>query len=212
MKAHGLHNKYIKIGNVVDTDLFVPHANQALVPFKFVHVSTVNDKEKNISGIIEAANRLQQKNISFRIDIVGDGPERKGFEDLAKQYHLLNKVIFFHGFQLPGEVAKIIAQAQCFILNSNYEGLPCVLLEAMSCGIPVISTNVGAVPEIINFKQGILINPNDNNALIRAMEDMISSYGQYNGFEIRSNIICKYSYPAMAKDFDIIFNSVLNDE
>jgi hypothetical protein len=44
------------------------------------------------------------------------------------------------------------------------------------------------------------------------MEDMISSYGQYNAVEIRSRIINKYSYPAMAKDFDTIFKSVLKDE
>lgn len=212
MKAHGLHNKYIKIGNVVDTDLFVPLPNHVLVPFKFIHVSTINDKEKNISGIIEAANHLHRKNISFRIDIVGDGPERTVFEELAKRYNLLSKVVFFHGFQLPDEVAKLMAEAHCFILNSNYEGLPCVLLEAMACGIPVISTSVGAVPEIVDFKQGIIVKPNDNNALIRAMEDMISSYGQYNAVEIRSRIINKYSYPAMAKDFDTIFKSVLKDE
>ena len=105
-----------------------------------------------------------------------------------------------------------MAQAHCFILNSNYEGLPCVLLEAMSCGIPVISTKVGAVPEIIDYKQGVLIKPNDAKELCVAMEDMISSYGQYSGSYIRTKIIEKYSYPAIAKDFNIIFNSVLIDE
>jgi L-malate glycosyltransferase len=212
MNAHGLKNSYIKIGNVVDTDLFVPHAHHGIVPFKFVHVSTINDKEKNISGIIEAAHFLRSKNISFRIDIVGDGPERETFETFAKQYQLLNKVVYFHGFKLPQEVAAMMAQAHCFILNSNYEGLPCVLLEAMSCGIPVISTKVGAVPEIIDFTQGMIIKPNDAKELSIAMEDIISSYSQYNGNQIRSKIIEKYSYPAIAKDFDIIFKSILRDE
>jgi len=212
MNTHRLKNTYIKIGNVVDTDLFVPLAHHGIVPFKFVHVSTINDKEKNISGIIQAAHFLHHKNISFRIDIVGDGPERDTFEALAQQYQLLNKVIYFHGFKLPQEVANIMAQAHCFILNSNYEGLPCVLLEAMSCGIPVISTKVGAVPEIIDHKQGVLIKPNDAKKLCLAMEDMISSYSQYSSSYIRTKIIEKYSYPAIAKDFNIIFNSVLIDE
>ncbi len=209
MQSHGLHNKYIKIGNVVDTDLFVPLANQGTVPFKFVHVSTVNDKEKNISGLIEAARFLNDKNISFRIDIVGEGPERTNFENLAQKYKLLNKVVFFHGFKLPHDVAKMMAQSHCFILNSNYEGLPCVLLEAMSCGIPVITTNVGAIPEIIDYKQGIIIQPNKTNELVKAMEDMISCWVQYNGNKIRANVVEKYSYPAIAKDFDDIFKSVL---
>mgnify|MGYP000871606926 FL=1 len=209
MQSHGLHNKYIKIGNVVDTDLFVPLANQGTVPFKFVHVSTINDKEKNISGLIEAARFLNDKNISFRLDIVGEGPERTNFENLAQTYKLLNKVVFFHGFKLPHDVAKMMAQSHCFLLNSNYEGLPCVLLEAMSCGIPVITTNVGAIPEIIDYKQGIIIQPNDTNELVKAMEDMISCWVQYNGNKIRANVVEKYSYPAIAKDFDDIFKSVL---
>jgi glycosyltransferase involved in cell wall biosynthesis len=209
MRNHGLQNKYIKIGNVVDTDLFKPLPPQAITPFKFIHVSTVNDKEKNITGMIEAAHFLSQKNISYRLDIIGDGPERQNFEALAQQYQLLNKVIFFHGFELPPQVAKMMAEAHCFILNSNYEGLPCVLLEAMSCGIPVIATKVGAVPEIINYKQGILIEVNQSKDLMQAMEDMISGYKSYDTKEIRAIVQRKYSYPALAAEFDTIFTAIL---
>jgi glycosyltransferase involved in cell wall biosynthesis len=210
MKAHSLNNKYLKIGNVVDTDLFVPMANKEFLVFKFVHVSTVNDKEKNITGIIEAAQVLFNKNLVFRIDIVGDGPERKKFEDLAHQYNLLGRYIFFHGFQLPKEVAQMMAEAHCFVLNSNYEGLPCVLLEAMSCGIPVISTKVGAVPEIIDNKQGIIINPGMSSELSIAMQEMINSFDQYNTKEIRERMIEKYSYASIATEFDSIFTDVLH--
>jgi glycosyltransferase involved in cell wall biosynthesis len=208
MRNHGLQNTYIKIGNVVDTNLFKPKSLQDIAPFKFIHVSTVNDKEKNITGMIEAAYLMSRKNISFRLDIIGDSPERQNFEALAQQYKLLNRVIFFHGFQLPSMVASMMAEAHCFILNSNYEGLPCVLLEAMSCGIPVIATKVGAVPEIINYKQGILIDVNQSNDLARAMEDMISGYKNYDAKEIRALVQRKYSYPALAAEFDAIFNSI----
>jgi glycosyltransferase involved in cell wall biosynthesis len=210
MKAHGLNNKYIKIGNVVDTDLFIPMPNHEFQVFKFVHVSTVNDKEKNITGIIEAAQILLNKSLSFRIDIVGDGPERKYFEDLAHKYNLLNRYIFFHGFQLPSGVAQIIAQAHCFVLNSNYEGLPCVLLEAMACGLPVISTKVGAVPEIIDDGQGIVINPGKPSELSLAMQHMMDNFKQYNAKEIRERMIKKYSYASIANEFDSIFKTVLD--
>jgi glycosyltransferase involved in cell wall biosynthesis len=209
MKAHGLFNKYMRIGNVVDTALFVPSHKTSLDAYKFSHVSTVNDKEKNISGIIEAAKILHDKKLLFRIDIVGDGPERAAFEALAMNYHLLNKCIFFHGFQLPDQVAKIMAHSNCFILNSNYEGLPCVLLEAMSCGIPVIATKVGAVTEIIDATQGLLIEVKQNEALAEAMIKMINGESKFNEKEIREKVIEKFSYPAVAKDFDAIFNSVL---
>ncbi|HRG59637.1 MAG TPA: glycosyltransferase [Bacteroidia bacterium] len=212
MLAHGLKNKYSKIGNVVDTELFIPRTTKIAGIFCFVHVSTVNDKEKNITGIIEAAKILSLKNISFRIDIVGDGPERESFETLAKKLQLLNNCIFFHGFKLPHEVATIIGNSHCFVLNSNYEGLPCVLLEAMSCGLPVIATHVGAVPEIISSKQGIVISPNNKDQLAHAMEEMILKYSSYQLEHIRNEVILKYAYPAIANDFDKIFNRVLGHE
>lgn len=212
MRAHGLKNKYSKIGNVVDTALFIPNTSKNAAIFRFVHVSTVNNKEKNISGIIEAAKILAAKNFTFRLDIVGDGPERKNFEALAEKFNLLNTCIYFHGFQLPNEVAKIIGNSHCFILNSNYEGMPCVLLEAMSCGLPVITTNVGAVPEIISDKQGIIILPNDPQQLALAMEKMILNYSSYQTENIRNEVILKYSYPSLASHFDEIFDRVLSHE
>jgi glycosyltransferase involved in cell wall biosynthesis len=209
MKAHGLQNKYFRIGNVVDTEMFVPIEHKQSDTFKFVHVSTVNDKEKNISGIIKAVELLSRKQLNFSIDIVGDGPERDYFERMAQSHCLLGSYIFFHGFQLPNAVAKSMGLANCFILNSNYEGLPCVLLEAMSCGIPVISTKVGAVPEIIDQHQGMLVPINDYQTLANAMESMIQNNKEYNQSEIRKRVIEKYSYPAIAKDFDLIFKTVL---
>lgn len=209
MKAHHLLNNYIHIGNAVDTALFVPLVRLEKKAFKFVHVSTVNDKEKNISGIIEAAAILTAKNSSFQIDIIGDGPERKRFEEKAKSLNLLSTIINFHGFKAPEEVAKLMALGNCFLLNSNYEGLPCVLLEAMSCGIPVISTRVGAVPEIIDATQGILIDANNAEELVMAMEKMITHHHAFNAAEIRNRVVNKFSYPALAKDFDAIFRTVL---
>jgi glycosyltransferase involved in cell wall biosynthesis len=96
---------------------------------------------------------LNNKNISFRLNIVGNGSERAQFEALALKYNLLNKVIFFHGFQLPHSVAKLMGQAHCFLLNSNYEGLPCVLLEAMACGTPVASYPVQGPLDVV--EQGV---------------------------------------------------------
>jgi glycosyltransferase involved in cell wall biosynthesis len=209
MKSHGLTNKYLRIGNVVDTALFIPSNKASLVPYAFSHVSTINDKEKNISGILEAARILYDKSLLFRIDIVGDSPERATFEALANHYNLLGKYIFFHGFLMPNQVAKLMAQSNCFILNSNYEGLPCVLLEAMSCGIPIISTKVGAVPEIIDNSQGILIEVNQHEILAQAMISMINGERKFDGSEIRAKVIEKFSYPSIAKEFDAIFNSVL---
>ncbi|MFN4930238.1 MAG: glycosyltransferase family 4 protein [Bacteroidota bacterium] len=209
MKQHGLHNQYKRIGNVVDTELFVPISKKTDGPFRFVHVSTVNDKEKNITGIINAAYKLSQEKVNFIVDIIGDGPEREQFEQKSALLGLNGKIIHFHGYQEPAAVASFIGRSDCFILNSNYEGLPCVLLEAMSCGIPVISTRVGAVPEMMTDKQGIMIAVNDEQALANAMKQMMQNYHHYHSQEIRQYIVDHYSYPAISKVFDRLFDEAL---
>jgi glycosyltransferase involved in cell wall biosynthesis len=84
-----------------------------------------------------------------------------------------------------------------------------VLLEAMSCGIPVISTRVGAVPEMMTDKQGIMIAVNDEQALITAMKQMMEHYHHYQSKEIRQYIVNQYSYPAISKVFDRLFDEAL---
>ncbi len=209
MKAHGLNNQYYKIGNVVNTSLFVPGYINNTDVFHFIHVSTVNDKEKNISGIIEAVRILSERGVALQMHIIGDGPERPYFEQLAQKYRLLNQSITFYGHKTPEQVAHFMSKAQCFVLNSHYEGLPCVILEAMSCGIPVIATKVGAVREIIQAHNGILIDSDNLNQLTEAMEQMIKNYAHYNKLNIRKTIENNFSYPAIAANFDDIFTEVL---
>ncbi|MCC6252498.1 MAG: glycosyltransferase [Bacteroidia bacterium] len=210
MKAHGLHQSYCRIGNVVNTNLFViKNKLKKNDVFRFIHVSTVNDKEKNISGIIQAASVVYSKGNAFVIEIIGDGPERKDFEALAEQYGLLNKVIFFHGYCEPQKVADMMSQSDGFILNSNYEGLPCVLIEAMSCGLPVISTKVGAVPEIIEEEHGLLIERGNTNQLSNAMIDLMHNYKRYDRDKIRNYVVEKFSYSAVSHNFEVIFNQAL---
>jgi glycosyltransferase involved in cell wall biosynthesis len=210
MQHHGLHNQYKRVVNVVDTNLFMPQKKAIPPPFRFIHVSTVNDKEKNITGIIKAAQLLHHQKVDFIVDIIGDGPERAHFEEQAQQYQLKDKKIFFHGFRIPAQVSALMAHSHAFILNSNYEGLPCVLLEAMSCGIPVISTGVGAVPDIVNDKQGIIIPVNNEQALANAMQQIMHQYHTYDAKAIRQYIIDYFSYPAVSKVFDGLFTQALN--
>lgn len=98
-------------------------------------------KDKRIQPIIEAVNRMDDK----RLIIVGDGEEYttlKAFES-AK--------ICFKGAVLPEQVAEYMKQADVLIMNSAFEGVPMTILEAISFGVPVVTTPVGGIPQVLSF-------------------------------------------------------------
>jgi glycosyltransferase involved in cell wall biosynthesis len=92
-------------------------------------------------------------------------------------------------------------QAHAFVLFSNHENFPCVVVEALCCGLPVITSIVGGVAEAINTENGILITKEDQEQLTNAMLHMIENYKHYNRAEIAKAAAEKYSYATIAKQF-----------
>lgn len=112
---------------------------------------------------------------SFRLVIIGDGPQKSQLENLAQMLNLSNRVLFLGS--LPKEqVFACLKQANVFILNSSYEGLPHVILEAMSAELPIVATDAGGTSEVVEDKKtGILIPIGDKKALILAIEQIFNS-------------------------------------
>lgn len=107
--------------------------------------------------------------------MVGDGPERKRLEQLSKASNAGDRILFL-GQRSRSEVWGILARCDIFVLNSSYEGLPHVLLEAMTLALPVIATRVGGVPEIVeDGKDGILIAPGSLRGLSKALKQLAGS-------------------------------------
>ncbi|MCH7534900.1 MAG: glycosyltransferase, partial [Bacteroidetes bacterium] len=174
MLAHGLRSNYRIIANTVNPDIFYSETKETGKPIKFIHVSTINDREKNISGILQAVSGIE--NLEYRIVIVGDSDEKQDFEVQAQELGLTDKVEF-KGFLDPGKVADQMREADFFLMFSNYEGLPCVLLEAMQCGLPIISSDVGGIPEFIDSDKGVLVGVRNESELKKATETPFSGCG-----------------------------------
>lgn len=211
MSELNLVNHYYSIPNVVDSNLFkisVKNRDPSK-EFKFVHVSALDDDQKNVSGIIHAFQKLAKIKHGVSLTIVGDGDNKAQLMEMADT-EVRNKSIKFTGSKTGEELVGILNEADAFILFSNYENLPCVMLEAMCCGLPVIASNVGDVAEYINPGNGILINPGDEAALYKAMEEIMTVYGKYDRLEIRAGVENKVTPQAVARQFKEVYDSVLN--
>ncbi|MHA1264589.1 MAG: glycosyltransferase family 4 protein [Candidatus Helarchaeota archaeon] len=152
----------------VDTENFQPKKSTNSEE-KYLLVVARLDPRKKIQNLFFSFKNLERKYPDLYLYVVGDGSERKKLEFLAKNLNLTEKVKFFGN--LRGKKLRTIYQnAELFVLPSIQEGLAVVILEAMACGIPVITTRSGGPEYIIkNRKNGLLIEPNDINALKEAI-------------------------------------------
>jgi len=128
-------------------------------------------KQKNIPLLLKAFKNLKNKDI--KLIIIGEGEEKSTLRSMIKALDLSDRVNMM-GFQK--NPYKYMSKALCLVLPSNYEAFPNVIIEAMVCGCPVISTDCPFGPsEIIqNEKNGILIPVNDASGLSSALEKIVS--------------------------------------
>ena len=162
--------------------------------------------EKNLDILIKAVAKLRGK--SPDIYIVGDGPLKKELSDLINHYGVSDKVTLVGS--VPHEkVALWLGACDFFCLPSQREGCPVVIHEALACGRPVISTTVGAIPDLVCKEDyGLLCPPYDVDALAHLIEQAvdrtwdagkISSYGR------------QFTWEKMARETVAIYNSLLHN-
>lgn len=132
-------------------------------------------KEKAHVDLVAALACLLKRKPELRVQLVilGEGPERTGIEEAVRSTGLQDAV------RLPGHVNDVSPYyeiADVMAISSLSEGSPNVLLEAMAAGVPVVSTAVGGIPEIVgNGKHAILVSPGDPAAIARAIDVLLSN-------------------------------------
>ena len=209
MKAHGLRNpNYVILPNVVDFGLFQPKPHHNEVP-KIVHVSCFEDQSKNISGLLEALKLLKERGIPYQAVLIGDG---MNFSAMRTHAHTLDLEdhVRFTGLLQGQALADEMASGDFLVVSSHYENMPVVILEALGCGLPVVSTRVGGIAEIINESNGILVPPRNANLLSEAMEQCCRTYNKYNPESLRAQVMERYDMKQVGKMLDEWYREVIH--
>jgi glycosyltransferase involved in cell wall biosynthesis len=193
------------IPNVVNTDIFNISNSLETKEFTFIHVSTLDDSIKNVSGIINAFKGIDNKDCRLRI--IGDGDVKWIFK-LIDKLNLADRVSV-EGEKTYEEVASAIKEAQVFVLFSNIENLPLVLIESLSTGTPFIATKVGGIPEIFDTKMGVLVERNDIQELTKSMSFVKENYNKYDPKIIRNYALKYFSYEKVGNQFNDLYKEIL---
>jgi glycosyltransferase involved in cell wall biosynthesis len=156
------------------------------------------------------AFKIARQQLKCRLVLLGEGPKAKDLIKLAADLQIMEDVAFL-GFQR--NPFKFMARAKVFVLSSLYEGFPNILLEAMACGTPVISTDCPSGPnEIIrNDVNGILVPVKDSQALASALLSLLGDKELARSISEQAlKGIEKYSVKHLAKRFSELFRTILS--
>jgi glycosyltransferase involved in cell wall biosynthesis len=156
------------VPNVVDERIFHPN-EQGADGERLLTAGLLDDGRKGIDIVLEA---LAQTSEPPGLDIAGDGARRAEYEELATRLGL-DDLVTFRGRLTKPELARLMRSARLFVLGSRYENNPCVVLEALACGLPVVATRVGGVPELLNETNGVLVEPAQPERLARGIVEAL---------------------------------------
>ncbi|MBA2851395.1 glycosyltransferase involved in cell wall biosynthesis [Methanococcus maripaludis] len=177
--------KIVVIPNGVDIDKFKPVNKEYVKKLKNIssnflicYVGSLI-KIKRVDRLIKISNELS-KDYNIDLLIIGDGPERNNLENLVSTLGMKN--VKFQGAVPNEEIPEYISMSDVLALTSESEGLPTVLVESMSCGVPVITLDVGGVKDIVkNGINGFVVNDKEEfkEKLIKYIEneDLKCSHG-----------------------------------
>jgi len=208
MKSHGLQNlNYQVVPNVVEDIFFKKDLIQNNTPFiRVIHVSTFEDKSKNISGIIRGVKSILANRQDFRFSFIGDGMDFENMRALAKELDIDESHLEFKGLLEKEALVKEYIQADFMIINSHYENMPVVINEAFACGLPVLSTDVGGINEHLDSSRGRLMPVNDEKAFIENFNWMLDHCREFNPTAIREYAQTHFSYLEIGKTLDSIYS------
>lgn len=161
--------------------------------------------------LLKALSEL--KNLTWELELVGDGPLLEGTHKLVSDLGIADRVIFSGA---TNDIPDRLSKAQVFVLSTNWEGLPLTIIEAMRAGLPVIASNVGGVGELVeSSNNGFLFSPRDKKALMNFLCELLLDIQkrQVMGEESRNKYERNLFFTRLSKEtLSIYFETIKTSE
>ena len=208
MQDLGLKGNYIPIGNVIDTDIFSPSSKKNNA-FTIVHVSALNDAQKNITDMLKVAKILENKIAHFTWKFIGGRSEN--FQELISQLEFKTTNIVFINHMSQRELAKQLQEATICVSFSNYETFGVVIPEAIACGTYVISTNTGVINELETQNFFSVIPPKDKQALSKEIVKQYNNPTELDSGKMHLFVKDRFGKEIIAESFSKLYFKSLNN-
>ena len=200
----------IVIPNGVDIEEFKPLLIPKSKENHILFVGRLDSYRKGVQFLLQSLKKLNEENLPCELTIIGDGPYRPRLEKMARNLNLKN--VEFLGYIPNKRLPIYYNQADVFVLPSYAEGMSNVILEAMACGLPIIATNVGGNPELVeNGKTGLLIPPENVDALYNSLTKLLlnKKIRKAMGKSGRKNVKDHFTWDKIAEEYLRLYESIL---
>jgi glycosyltransferase involved in cell wall biosynthesis len=198
------------LANVVDTDRFTPATQPQLSPpLRLLSVGRLGP-EKRFDILLRAAARVKAALGPIALTVAGGGPLRDDLRQLARELGIAADVRFTGPLDSEA-VSRTYGDADVFLLSSDFEGTPNVILEAMAAGLPVIATAVGGVPALVREDvHGFLVRPGSPEDLAAAVERVGRDAGMRSRFgaAARAHVEANHSLNSLPAALEGIYNAI----
>jgi len=165
-EQYGIRAPITWLPNALDTDVFWPPHDHSRDPW-LLHASGFT-AAKRFPDIVRAFARVLPRRPDAVLHVVGDGSNRAQMEALAA--HQLPRQSFrFYGMLSKPRLAELMRRASGFVLPSEAETFGCVLMEAMACGCPVLTTRIGGIPAVVREGEGLFVEVGDVDQITEGM-------------------------------------------
>jgi glycosyltransferase involved in cell wall biosynthesis len=183
--ANGNEQKIVRVYNGIQLDKFRPDGLVPRSPFRIISVARLVEK-KGLEHLIDACRILRDRGLEFDCRIVGKGKLRRPLKALIDEHDLGSRVQLL-GAKTHDEVLALYRESHAYVLpcqvakDGNRDGLPVSIVEALACGLPVVSTPVTGIPEVVEHENnGLLVPERDPDALADALERLIVDEALYD--------------------------------
>jgi glycosyltransferase involved in cell wall biosynthesis len=210
-EIYKIDRKISVIGNGVDTNFFVPEKRKDMKGAYIIYTGRL-DSRKGLVDLIASSEYVCQEHTNIKFILTGKGPMKKYLERRINDLGL-KKNFYFAGFVDRSTLLKYYQNAIIYVLPSYYEGLPTTLLEAMSCGIPSIATDVKGSSELIeDGENGLLVPPGDPKrlaeAILRLLDD--EELRKKLGDNAREYVVGNYDWEIITNKVEEIYKSMIS--
>ncbi len=165
--------------------------------------------QKGLDLLLKALAAL--KNLTWTLEIVGDGPRAETLRDQANELGIADRVTF-SGWHYDADLVQRYAAANLFVYPSRHEGMPNAVLEAMASGLPAVATHIAGNEELVAHKEtGLLVATEDVEALRKALNELIPDHEtrQAMGAAARKRVATQYSWARVSKEYLELMQQVM---
>tara|TARA_B100000941_G_C28483986_1_gene543879 strand:+ start:12 stop:1262 length:1251 start_codon:yes stop_codon:yes gene_type:complete len=190
------------INNGLDTDEFSPIESITPDPFRLITTASADVTLKGLDYSLMALKLLKEEYPKIHLIVIGKMKEGGHTERLIERLNI-SESVFFKSNLSKNDINELYASSSIAIVSSLYEGFGYPVIEAMSCEVPLIATNVSSIPELTsNF--AILISSKDENAIVENVKNILLNYKSYKERAIRgrNHIIQTFNWDKITSEYE----------